>query len=208
MFFSTIGMIGIFEAFELLGTNLLEDQDKVKGFLTTCNDKLVELSKVFKIPLNLEQIPGEGAAVNFAKKDRVYFGDNKYVLYSNQFIPLWVDCDLVKRAEIDGELLSYFGGGVISHLNILSKTSKEQMLKLISFATKCGLSHFALNLCFAKCTNEHVTTTTSKICPICNSKIVDHFTRIVGYLTPVSSWLKERREYEFERRQFKKLELK
>ena len=205
MFFSTIGMLGIYESFELLSINILDDQKDVIYFLEEINHKLNKISQEYGFPFNLEQIPAEGSAVTLAKKDKVYFGDNPYTLYSNQFIPLWIDCDLVKRSEIDGKLSSYFGGGVISHLNISSITSKNQMKKLISFATKSGLDHFALNLCFSKCENNHTVITNGDICPKCQSNIVEKVTRVVGFMTPISDWTKERRDFEFPKRKFKDL---
>jgi ribonucleoside-triphosphate reductase len=207
MFFSTIGFNGIYEAFKYLGTDLINSQDMAIDVFQCCNDIINELATKYQLPFNLEQIPGEGAAINLAKKDKVFFGDNEYLLYSNQFIPLWENVDLITRAKIDGKLSKFFGGGVITHLNISSKTSKEQMIKLISFATSCGLDHFALNACFSKCSNGHVSVTSGTSCPICGEQISEKYTRVVGYLTPVNNWVKERRVFEFPLRKFMELKI-
>jgi ribonucleoside-triphosphate reductase len=207
MFFSTIGFNGIYEAFKTLGIDLVQSQDEAIELFKYCNDLLNDLAGEYQVPFNLEQIPGEGAAINLAKKDKVYFGDSEDILYSNQFVPLWENIDLISRAKIDGKLSKFFGGGVISHLNISAKTSKKQMVDLISFATSCGLDHFALNACFAKCSNGHVSVTNGALCPICGEQINERYTRVVGYLTPINNWVKERREYEFPRRRFEQLEI-
>ena len=207
MFFSTIGFNGIYEAFKFLGIDLINNQDMAIDVFQYCNNIINELAAEYQVPFNLEQIPGEGAAINLAKKDRIYFGDNEYLLYSNQFIPLWENVDLITRAKIDGKLSKFFGGGVISHLNISSRTSKEQMIKLIAFAASCGLDHFALNACFSKCSNGHVSVTNGTSCPMCGEQISEKYTRVVGYLTPINNWVKERREYEFPRRRFEQLEI-
>jgi ribonucleoside-triphosphate reductase len=207
MFFSTIGLNGIYEAFKYLGYDLSQDQECAIDIFKFCNDMINDLAGQYQIPFNLEQVPGEGAAISLAKKDKVYFGENEDLLYANQFIPLWENIDLVSRAKIDGKLSKYFGGGVISHLNISSKTSKQQMIDLIQFAASCGLDHFALNACFAKCEDGHVSLTNGDICPICGKTIETKYTRIVGYMTPVKNWVKERREYEFPKRKFEELKI-
>lgn len=208
MFFSTIGFIGIYECFKYLGYDLLDNQDVVIDIFKYCNEFMNELASKHQIPINLEQIPGENAAINLAKKDKVYFGENEYNMYSNQFIPLNMDIDLITRAQIDGKLSRYFGGGVITHLNINSTTSKEQMIKLIEFASsKCGLDHFALNCCFNECEDSHVNTTNQHQCPKCGKQIVNHYTRVVGYLTNVNDWSKTRQEEDFPFRKFGTLNL-
>jgi len=207
MFFSTIGYNGIYESFEYLNYDLIDDQKCAIEIFELCNKIMNDLAGQYQIPFNIEQIPAEGAAVNIAKKDNVYFGEDQHLLYANQFIPLWKDIDLISRAKIDGKLSKYFGGGVISHLNISSKTSKQQMIDLIKFAASCGLDHFALNCCFSKCENGHINVTNGTICPTCGSDIKEKFTRIVGYLTPVSDWVKERRTFEFPRRKFGELKI-
>jgi len=207
MFFSTIGLNGIYEAVKYLGYDLIQDQECAIDIFKFCNEVLNELAGQYQIPFNLEQIPGEGAAISLAKKDLVYFGENEHLLYSNQFIPLWEDIDLISRAKIDGKLSKYFNGGVISHLNISSKTSNQQMIDLIKFAASCGLDHFALNACFAKCEDEHVSLTNGDTCPTCSKPIETKYTRIVGYMTPVQNWAKERREFEFPRRKFEELKI-
>jgi len=205
MFFSTIGLNGIYESFKYLGCDLIQSQDCAIDIFKFCNEIINDLAGEYQVPFNLEQIPAEGAAINMAKKDKVYFGENESLLYANQFIPLWENIDLISRAKIDGKLSKYFNGGVISHLNISSKTSKQQMIDLITFAASCGLDHFALNACFAKCEDEHVSLTNGDVCPVCGKPIETKYTRVVGYMTPVENWVKERREFEFPRRKFMEL---
>lgn len=207
MFFSTIGISGIYEAFKHLGYNLINTQDEVIQMMKHCNDIINKMAGIYQVPFNLEQVPAEGAAINLAKKDKVYFGENEDLLYSNQFIPLWENIDLISRAKIDGKLSKYFGGGVISHLNISAQTSKKQMIDLISFAASCGLDHFALNPCFAKCEDDHMSLTSGDVCLVCGKPIVEKYTRVVGYMTPVSAWNKERREFEFPLRKFTDLKI-
>jgi len=207
MFFSTIGLNGIYEALNYLGIDLINSQTEAIEIFKYCNSVMNELAGEYQIPFNLEQIPAEGAAINMAKKDKSYFGENESLLYANQFIPLWENISLIERARIDGKLSKYFGGGVISHLNISAKASKQQMIDLIKFAASCGLDHFALNACFSKCEDGHMTITSGDVCLTCGKPIIEKFTRVVGYMTPVKNWVKERREFEFPKRKFEELKI-
>jgi ribonucleoside-triphosphate reductase len=129
----------------------------------------------------------------------------KYPIYANQFIPLWVDCDIVDRVKLDGAFSKSLTGGGISHLNVGEKlTSPEQMKKLIEYAVTCGCEHLAVNYNFSRCENDHVSVAgITKTCPLCAAPIVENYTRIIGYFTPVSSWNKGR-QIEHGQRIFKK----
>lgn len=100
-------------------------------------------------------------------------------------------------------------GGSICHLNILSKTSPEQMKKLIDFAISCDLEHFALNPSFSVCENGCVSLgdINTTVCPTCGGNIKDHLTRVVGYFVPVSNMDKMRRELDAPNRKFQNLDL-
>jgi ribonucleoside-triphosphate reductase len=207
MFFSTIGVNGIYEACQYLGCDILENQTQLIDILCYMDSEMNKLAGEYQIPINLEQIPGESAAINLAKKDGIFFDDQPHQLYANQFVPLWeTDVNIVDRAIIDGKLSKYFGGGVISHLNIASAATKNQMKDLIMFASSTGLDHFALNPCFSVCEDGHTTITKYDVCPVCGKPIVTKYTRVVGYFTPVNDWVKERREFEFPKRRFNFLE--
>ncbi len=210
MFFSSVGMIGMWEGFNELNIDILTEEGltKAQKYLIIINKELKKLSKKYKMPINMEQIPGESAAMTLARKDRFYFNDDipQHKIYGNQFIPLWENVDLWKRAKVDGALDKHFSGGLISHLNISEGLTKAQHIKLIKFAIECGLSHFAPNPIFSKCNKcDFVTIGKLKSCPECGGRKIEFLTRIVGYFTPVAAWHKERREWEFEQRQWQEL---
>jgi len=210
MFFSTIGINGIWEGLRELGINVRTDEGlAIAGqHFDMINREVTKLSNKFKMPINIEQIPAESAAITLAKKDALYFNDDepRYSIYANQFVPLWEDVDLWERAKIDGYLDRHFSGGLISHLNISSKPTKRQMRKLIEHAVSCKLSHFALNPVYSKCLEcGDVSFGRIDTCPKCENKVIEYMTRIVGYFTPVSGWVKHRREWEFGQRKWKEL---
>ena len=204
--FSTFGVNGIYECMEEIGTPM-DTPEGIKNahiILDVINKFAKECSTQTGNSFNIEQVPAESLAVKFAAKDAYLYGMD-YPLYANQFIPLWVDCDIVERIRLDGEFSRSLTGGGISHLNIGEKLEAEsQMQKLIEYSIKAGCEHFAVNYNFAKCRKDHISVAgPSLLCPICGEGIVDNYTRIIGYFTPVSAWNKGRRS-EHGRRIFKK----
>jgi len=200
--FSTIGLVAIPETIATLGESSIED------LLVFINDKVNSLSKKYKIPMNIEQVPAETMAVRLVKVDKMLFGEDAvpYELYSNQFIPLWEDATIYERMEIDGRYNKMFTGGGIVHFNLGEKPTTQQNRKIIRFAVKSGCEHFAENAVYAKCENTHTTFTTGEKCPICGGQIIERLTRVVGFFTPISSWNPVRRKWEFPRRDFKKID--
>jgi len=204
--FSTFGINGVYEALDSLGYSLFTQKGKelAQFWLEDIKSFSLESNKTYKMLFNVEQVPAESLAIKFAAKDKYLYGMD-YKIYSNQFIPLWVDCDVTKRIEIDGYMSKSLTGGGISHINIGEKlTSADQIKKLIQYAIKSGCEHFAVNYNFSTCKNNHVVVNgLSKVCPICGEIIINNYTRIVGYFVPVSSWNKGRR-VEHATRVFKK----
>lgn len=203
--FSTFGINGVYECLEELGYSIVTEQGKKLTYdlLETIKQYATECSKTYNCPFNVEQVPAESLAVKFAAKDKILY-DMNYKIYSNQFIPLWIDCDIVDRVKLDGMFSEALTGGGISHLNVGERlTSVGQMKKLIEYAITCGCEHFAVNYNFCKCKNNHITVAGPvQSCPICAEPITEHYTRIIGYFTPVSAWNRGRQK-EHKQRIFK-----
>ena len=209
--FSTIGLIGLIETVETLNKGLDEKNGDRKltmeEMLVFINKKVNELSVKYHIPMNIEQVPGEAMAPRLAKVDKYIFGEEKvpYELYSNQFVPLWVDATIFERMESDGYFGDYLTGGGIVHFNLGEKTTPQQNKELIRFAIKSGCEHFSLNALYSRCEKGHMSFGEVDKCPVCGTKIVDHMTRVVGFFTSVERWGQTRREWEFPKRKFKRV---
>lgn len=203
--YSTFGVVGLNEALEILVEDILSKsgQDFVIRILDTINETNDELQKRFKYPHNCEQIPAENVAVKLAKKDKLLGMNNNYEMYSNQFIPLVSEANLLDRIELQGMFDKHFSGGAICHLNIDQQiTDVKKMKNLILAAAKKGVVYFAINYVLQRCEKGHFTVGNVELCPKCQSPIVDIFTRVVGFLTKVKDWNKTRREFDFPNRKF------
>lgn len=203
--YSTFGVIGLYEALEILGYDIMtkEGQDYVLEILNVINTTNKELQDKYKAPQNCEQIPGENVSVKLAKKDRALGYNDKYTLYSNQFIPLIKRVNMFERIAIQALFDKYFSGGAICHLNVNQEiTDVNTMQNLIHASVKEGVVYFAVNFVLQECENKHMFVGNVDTCPHCGGKIIGTFTRVVGFLTKVDNWIPERREVDFPNRQF------
>jgi ribonucleoside-triphosphate reductase len=204
--FSTFGILGIYECGKLLKSkfNLSIDNDIVKDILIFMNQKVNDFSKKYNIIGNIEQIPAESFAIRLAKADQLIYGKNlvPYELYSNQFIPLWENASIWEKMDEDGKYNKLITGGGIVHAQIGEKVTSKQAEKIIKYAVNSGCEHFALNSVYSECEKNHISFGKFNQCPICSSKIIEQYTRVVGFFTPVSSWQNIRRDWEFPKRTF------
>lgn len=209
--FSTFGMLGIYEANKILHQKfeIEENRDLTGEILTYFNDRVLKISNEYKLTGNIEQIPAESFAVRLADVDKIIFDfdDNYYKMYANQFCPLYEDFSLFEKLETDGKYNQLLTGGGIVHIQVASETTPEQNEKLIRYACKVGCEHFALNKVYSRCKNCGKVVNYKEDKCECGSDKIEHLTRVVGFFTPVESWNKTRREWEFPRRRFTNINL-
>ena len=202
--YSTCGINGFNEAISYLGEDIKTENGMQLGLeiiniINTVNDKM---QKRFKTPHNCEQIPAENVSIKLASKDQLLKYQTEYNLYSNQFIPLIVNADLLDRIRLQGTFDKHFSGGSIMHISCDERLNNvEDMKLLIETCAKQGVIYFAINYLLRKCENGHMTVGSDNICPICGAEIVDFYTRVVGFLTNIKNWHKVRREEDAPNRQ-------
>lgn len=195
--FSTVGFIGLYEACEIMGYDNTSDEGVKFGLhildvINTIND---EIAHKYKIPVNLEGIPGENTCVKLAVKDKVLGFNNQYKMYSNQFIPLSKRCNIFDRVKLSGAYDSQCSGGSIMHITIDSKVSKETMKDFVISTLGAGVKYFAFNYKINQCKDcSHIFIGEHEVCPECGSKELEKFTRVVGFLTKISQWSQTRQE--------------
>ena len=206
--FSTFGLLGIYEANKTLRQkfDIPEDRDITGEILDYFNTRVNDVSKQYGIIGNIEQIPGESFAVRLAEADKaIYgFGDDYYKLYANQFCPLYEDFTLAEKIKTDGKYNMKLTGGGIVHIQIATQTTPQQNEQLIKFACAEGCEHFALNRVYSRCKKcgKVYNTKVDKCDCGAEGEALERLTRVIGFFTPVSSWGKVRREWEFPRRRF------
>jgi len=207
--YSTIGFVGAYEYLHNRGMNIQNKpaQNVIVDMMKQIENKIVdwqEIHKDEKIIYNIEQIPAESMAVRLSDLDRVMGYNDEWNIYSNQYIPLIEKAPISTRMEIQGKLDQLTSGGAILHINVDDDMtlSKEQYKRLMDKARKEKVAYFAVNYAFSECANGHYLTGKKKSCTICEAEIVNHYLRVVGFITPVSSWNAVRKNWEYDRREF------
>ena len=202
--YSTTGVVGLYEALQTLGYDIKTEEgealaEDILKFINTVTD---EMSDELKAPCNVEQIPAENVAVKLAKKDKLLGYNDKYDIYSNQYIPLKdMDADMFTRIRLVAHLDKYMSGGSILHININEDVADtDTFVELAKVMYKMGVVYFAFNKLLAFCNDCDTTFTTNKetfdanevTCPKCGSHNTECALRIVGFIRKFRSWSSER----------------
>lgn len=202
--YSTFGVVGINEAIELLGEDILTErgQQMVNHLLKKINVWIAKAENEEKAPHNVEQVPAESSAVKLAQKDTMLKMGIDKPLYSNQFIPLIVKADMFDRLRLQGMFDSRLSGGAIAHINVGERIEDpETMISLMEFAAKAGVVYWAVNYLLRCCPDKH-TWVGGEICPTCGKNWEHEITRVVGFFTHVKNWNPVRRTEDWPNRQF------
>ncbi len=203
--YSTVGVNGFNEVIEIMGYDILTDVGSDFGIriINTINKENKKYQTQYKVPHNVEQVPGESLSIKMCQKDRLLGYHDTYTIYSNQFIPLTTKADILDRIRLQGLFDSHFSGGSICHLNVETRIEDPASLEeLIRTSAKMGVIYFAINYNLQRCENGHMSVGKGDLCSVCGGKITDNFTRVVGFLTSVKNWHKVRRETDYPNRQF------
>ena len=201
--YSTIGLIGYTEAAQFLGMKVSNNQEYI-DFLKLIFGTVKEQNKINSIhdkkrPIlfNSEAIPGEGLGVKLYehdKKDGYWVPENQN-LYNCYFYNPWDNTSILDKFILHGrQVASFCDGGQALHANLDEHLSKEQYLKLIDFAIQEGTNYFTFNIPISECKScGHVVNAPIQECPKCGSNKIDYWTRIIGYLRPVSAFSNPRK---------------
>jgi ribonucleoside-triphosphate reductase len=203
--YSTVGLNGINECIELMNENILEEngQNFLIEILDSINTENKKYEKQYNSPHNVEQVPGENMSIKLAEKDKLLGYQEKYNIYSNQFIPLTTNADLLDRIYLQGMFDKHFTGGAICHINVESRIKdKEKIKNLIRETAKCGVIYSAINYNLQECEEGHMTVGRKNICSICGKPIINNYSRVVGFVTNTKNWHKVRREEDYPNRQW------
>ena len=151
-----------------------------------------EYAKDKDYSINVEAVPGERcAAINFTKDKLLYNKELAETLYSNQWVGLTTKTSLNERIRLASVLDKKCGGGQILHVNCDAPfANKDVAWELLNHIAKSGVIYFAFNTKISACSNTHGFY--GNVCPVCGGEKVDTFSRIVGYLVPISQYSKER----------------
>ena len=200
--FSTVGINGLNEAAEFLGLTVSNNPEYIQ-FLQLILGTIKEQNKIHSIRdkkkpflFNSEVVPAEGLGVknyNWDKEDGYIVPEDRN-LYNSYFYNAHDNTSVLDKFILHGrQTYQFTDGGSALHCNLEEHLSKEQYLKLIDFAVQEGTSYFTFNIPNSKCEDcGHIVKAPIDECPKCGSKDITWYTRIIGYLRPISAFSKDR----------------
>ena len=207
--FCTIGGIGLYEVMDLFGLINTDEfgyksySDEAVEFATQILNTMNEVKDNFEcdFSFNIEMIPAENCAGVICQADNLIYEQNKYFIYSNQWIPLTEKCTIQEKCRLGSLFDKLCGGGCIAHINIENRFStEEEAWDMLNYVASKGVIYFAFTTKISVCENKHAFIGRNT-CPKCGKPIADTYSRVVGFYTPVSSYQKIRKK-EFNNRKW------
>ena len=207
--FCTIGGIGMYEVMDLFGLIQTDElgcksySDEAVQFATRILDVMNEVKDSFEcdFSFNIEMIPAENCAGVMCQADNLLFEQDKYFVYSNQWIPLMEKCTIQEKCRLGSLFDKKCGGGCIAHINIENRFQNEETAwDMLNYVASQGVIYFAFTTKISVCKHKHAFIG-EKLCPKCGEPIADTYARVVGFYTPVSSYQKIRKR-EFDKRRW------
>ncbi|NOY95671.1 MAG: ribonucleoside triphosphate reductase [Chlorobi bacterium] len=221
--FSTIGLIGMNEC-SLNFSGHLIGEEKGHDFALKTMDfmrgKLEEFQEETGHIYNLEATPAEGTSYRLARIDKMQYPDilvanepayknGAQPFYTNSTqLPVNYTDDLFEALRLQDNLQIKYTGGTVFHTFIgesqLPANSVKQLIKKVT--ANFRLPYITLTPTFSICPNHGYIFGEHTICPKCKSGNIEQectvFSRIVGYLRPVSQWNEGKKQEFIERKLF------
>ena len=201
--YSTIDVNGLNEAARFLSLTVSNNKEYIE-FLQLILGTIKEQNKKHSIHdkqrpflFNSEVVPAEGLGgknYRWDKEDGYWVPDDEN-LYNSYFYNAHDDTSVLDKFILHGrQTYQYTDGGSAAHINLEDHLSKEQYLKLIDFAIQEGTSYFTFNIPNSKCNVcGYITKHPIVECPKCHSHDITQYTRVIGYLRPISTFGDDRR---------------
>lgn len=216
--FSTIGLIGMNESLlNFLGKDIGTKEGKkfATEVLDFMREKLVKYQEETGHLYNLEASPGEGTSYRQAKSDVdkypdiITAGTKEAPYYTNSSqLPVSYTDDVFQALELQDDLQTKYTGGTVLHIFLGEKLSDGKSAKNLvkKVFEKFHLPYITLTPTFSICPTHGYLAGEHFECPQCAIKQpCEVYSRIVGYIRPVSQWhvgkkqeYKERKEFVFE----------
>ena len=207
--FCTIGGIGMYEVMDMFGLINTDEfgnksySDEAVEFATQILDVINDVKDNFEcdFTFNLEMIPAENCAGVICTADNLLYEQDKYYIYSNQWIPLTEKCTIQEKCRLGSLFDAKCGGGCIAHIDIENRfANSEEAWDMLNYVASRGVIYFAFTTKISVCADKHAFIGTNT-CPTCGKPVSDQYARVVGFYTPVSSYQKIRKK-EFNHRRW------
>jgi ribonucleoside-triphosphate reductase len=195
--FSTIGICGMNEAcLNFLGQGI--DTPEGKAFTIETMQFMRSVIPDFQEETgslyNLEATPAESTAFRFARLDkekyqRIITAGTDQTPYLTNSTHLNVDStrDVFEAIEHQKDIQPLYTGGTMFHVFLPESVDGKTCKKLVQKISKTKMPYFSITPTFSICKNHGYLKGKVPECPECGER-TEVYSRIVGYLRPVSTW--------------------
>ena len=217
--FLTIGLVGGREmCLNLIGEDIISEKGKAfaEKVLDFMRERSIKYQEETGYMFNLEATPAESTSFRLALLDRrsgrdMIYANGKatsadevvYYTNSTQAPVGWTD-NLFEVLDHQDSLQTKYTGGTTVHCFLAEKVSDIVAVRTLikTIAENYHIPFFTITPTFSTCATHGYVAGEVKQCPICGEETLI-WTRVVGYLRPVSAWnIGKQKEYE-DRKEFK-----
>jgi ribonucleoside-triphosphate reductase len=202
--FCTVGLVGMEEACRNLlncGIGCEEGQAFAVHVLTHMRERLQDYQRETGLLFNLEATPAEGASHRLARLDLAKFSGIQFAntasvqkgaapFYTNSsHLPVNYTDDPFEALDLQDELQCQYTGGTVLHFYLGEALSDPEAVKhfVRTVCERYRLPYFTLSPTFSICAEHGYVRGGVPECPECGRE-TEVYSRIVGYLRPVSQW--------------------
>ena len=207
--FSTIGIIGMHEALGyLFGIGIEGEEGKAFTIKTMefINEILRSYQEETGVLWNLEATPAESATYRLAKIDGESFDDaDELTFYTNSTnLPVEHTDDIYGAIRHQEDIQSKYTGGCVFHTYLGEPISdwKQARTLVRKIAESSKLPYFSISPTFSICPKHGYLSGEYEACPKCG-EVTEVYTRVVGFLRPVSTFNKGKLDEFNERKEYK-----
>jgi len=196
--------------------------------LNHMRDKMADYQEETGNIFNLEATPAEGASYRLSRIDKAQYPDiriynqekynggrrrNVEPYYTNSTqLPVGYTSDVFEALDLQDSLQSKYTGGTVLHIFLGEDSpSPEATKKLIrKVAENYSLPYYTLTPTFSVCPDHGYIAGEHQICPTCEAQkkttACEVYSRVVGYLRPVSQWNRGKQQEFKDRKMFNTME--
>jgi len=225
--FSTIGLIGMNDALlNFMNKSIADSEGKkfAEKVLDYMRDRLADFQQETGDIFNLEATPAEGASYRLARVDKAEYPDirtynqEKYnggnggkiePYYTNSTqLPVGHTTDVFEALDLQDSLQSKYTGGTVLHIFLgeeePSATATKKLIRKI--AENYSLPYYTITPTFSVCPAHGYISGEHTQCPTCKAQgkntECEVYSRVVGYLRPVSQWNRGKQQEFTDRKTF------
>lgn len=217
--FSTIGVVGGNEACQnLLGESISTDRGQkfMLRVLEHIRERLTAIQEETGDFFNLEATPAEGTSYRLARLDQALYplikfansdlGDPERTPYytNSSHLPVGETDDIFRALELQDDLQCCYTGGTVLHAFVGEAIEDVRTVRSLvrKITGNFKLPYFTITPTFSVCADHGYISGEEPVCPECQ-KSTEVYSRVVGYLRPVSRWNDGKQEEYSQRRTYK-----